>query len=62
LVGVLPWVHRVFANLKVWALGVYHSLRRQHLQSYPLPSRHRRRPRTPQLQNVDLTGSKAISL
>ena len=31
---VLPWVHRVFANLKTWALGVYHGLRRQHLQSY----------------------------
>ena len=25
---------RVFANLKTWALGVYHSLRQQHLQSY----------------------------
>src|SRR5207249_2211233 len=34
-----------------------HSARR-----LPLPSRHRRRPRTPQLQNVDLTGSKGISL
>ena len=31
---VLPWTHRVFANLKRWALGVYHGLRRQHLQSY----------------------------
>lgn len=31
---VLPWAHRVFSNLKVWALGVYHGLRRQHLQSY----------------------------
>jgi hypothetical protein len=31
---VLPWVHRVFSNLKVWALGVYHCLRRKHLQSY----------------------------
>ena len=25
---VLPWVHRIFSNLKVWALGVYHGLRR----------------------------------
>src|ERR1700751_5755137 len=25
---------RIFSNLKVWALGVYHGLRRQHLQSY----------------------------
>ena len=31
---VLPWVHRVFSNLKTWALGVYHGLRRLHLQSY----------------------------
>ena len=31
---VLPWVHRVFANLKTWALGVYHGLRRHHLQAY----------------------------
>ena len=31
---VLPWTHRVFANLKAWALGVYHGLRQQHLQSY----------------------------
>ena len=31
---VLPWVHRLFANLKRWALGVYHGLRRKHLQAY----------------------------
>jgi transposase-like protein len=31
---VLPWVHRVFANAKRWALGVYHGLRRKHLQRY----------------------------
>ena len=31
---VLPWVRRIFSNLKVWGLGVYHGLRRQHLQSY----------------------------
>src|SRR5512132_3872722 len=31
---VLPWTHRVFANLKTWALGVYHGLREKHLQSY----------------------------
>ena len=31
---VLPWVHRVFANAKRWGLGVYHGLRRQHLQTY----------------------------
>lgn len=31
---VLPWVHRVFSNLKTWALGVYHGLRRRHVQAY----------------------------
>jgi len=31
---VLPWIHRVFSNLKTWALGVYHGLRPKHLQSY----------------------------
>ena len=31
---LLPWIHRVFSNLKTWALGVYHGLRRKHLQSY----------------------------
>ncbi len=31
---VLPWIHRVFSNLKTWALGVYHGLRARHLQSY----------------------------
>lgn len=30
---VLPRVHRVFSNLKAWALGVYHGLRRKHLKS-----------------------------
>jgi ISXO2-like transposase domain len=31
---VLPWAHRIFSNFKVWALGVYHGLRRKHLQTY----------------------------
>jgi len=31
---ILPSVHRLFSNLKSWALGVYHGLRRKHLQSY----------------------------
>ena len=31
---VLPWTHRVFSNLKTWALGVYHGLRRPHAQAY----------------------------
>lgn len=31
---VLPWVHRVFSNLKRWALGVYHGLRKKHVQTY----------------------------
>ena len=31
---VLPWIHRIFANLKAWEIGVYHGLRAKHLQSY----------------------------
>lgn len=31
---VLPWIHRVFANFKRWAMGVYHGLRLNHLQAY----------------------------
>ena len=31
---LLPWIHRVFSNLKTWALGVYHGLRGKHLQAY----------------------------
>lgn len=31
---VLKWTHRVFANLKRWALGVFHGLRRPHLRRY----------------------------
>jgi transposase-like protein/predicted RNA-binding Zn-ribbon protein involved in translation (DUF1610 family) len=31
---VMPAIHRVFSNLKVWALGVYHGLRRKHLGGY----------------------------
>ena len=31
---VLPWTHRVFANAKRWAMGVYHGLRPAHLQAY----------------------------
>ena len=31
---VLPWIHRVFANFKTWALGVYHGLRRKKIQTY----------------------------
>jgi hypothetical protein len=29
-----PRLHRIFSDLKVWALSVYHGLRRRHLQSY----------------------------
>lgn len=28
------WVHRVLALLKRWALGLYHGLRRRHIQRY----------------------------
>ena len=28
---VLPWIHRVFANFKRWALGTYDGVRKPHL-------------------------------
>ena len=31
---VLPWIHRLFSNLRRWGLGVYHGLRRTNLQHY----------------------------
>ena len=31
---VLRWSHRVFSNLKRWALGTFHGLRRPHLRRY----------------------------
>ena len=31
---LLKWVHRVFSNLKRWAKGVYHGLRKAHAQRY----------------------------
>lgn len=31
---LLPWVHRVFSNLKRWAKGVFHGLRKAHVQRY----------------------------
>ena len=31
---VLPWIHRVFANFKRWALGTYHGVREPHLRRY----------------------------
>ncbi len=31
---VLPWVHRVFSNLKRWFMGTLHGVRRQHLRRY----------------------------
>lgn len=31
---LLPWVHRVFSNLKRLGLGVYHGFRRRHIQAY----------------------------
>ncbi len=31
---VLPWIHQMFSNLKGWARGVYHGLRKKYLQTY----------------------------
>ncbi len=32
--GVLAWVHRVFSSPRRWAMGVYHGLRRRHVQRH----------------------------
>ena len=58
---VLPWIHRVFANAKRWALGVYHGLRAEHLQAYldEFALRfHRRRP--PQAAFARLLGLATV--
>ena len=31
---LMPWIHRVFSNLKRWAMGTYHGLRKKHIASY----------------------------
>ena len=31
---VLPWIHRAFALMKRWGLGIYHGLRRKHIDTY----------------------------
>ena len=31
---LLPWIHRVFSNLKRLSLGVYHGFRKAHIQAY----------------------------
>jgi transposase-like protein len=30
----MPWIHRVFSNLKRWGLGTYHGFRARYLQAY----------------------------
>lgn len=30
----MPWIHRVFSNLKRYGLGVYHGFRKRYLQAY----------------------------
>ena len=30
---IFPWIHQIHSNLKGWARGVYHGLRRMHLQA-----------------------------
>jgi ISXO2-like transposase domain/Transposase zinc-ribbon domain len=57
---LLPWIHRLFANAKRWALGVYHGLRAAHLQRYldEFVFRFNRR-RTPQAAFASLLGLAA---
>ena len=30
----MPWIHRLFSNLKRWGMGTFHGFRRKHLQAY----------------------------
>jgi hypothetical protein len=30
--NLLPWIHRVFSNLKRWAKGTFHGFRRKHIR------------------------------
>jgi len=32
---LMPWIHRVFSNLKRWRLGVFHGFRKKFLNAYP---------------------------
>jgi hypothetical protein len=49
---VLPWVHRIFSNLKVWALGVYHGLRGSPWQTP--------KPQTVRLEKIRCTQGRTI--
>jgi hypothetical protein len=31
---ILPWVHRVFGNLKTWLRGTFHGVSRKHMPAY----------------------------
>ena len=31
---LMPWIHRVFANMKRWGLGVFHGFREKYLNAY----------------------------
>ena len=31
---IMPWIHRVFSNLKRWSLGVFHGFRPKYLDAY----------------------------
>ena len=30
----LPWIHRIFSNLKRWGMGTFHGFRPKHIQTY----------------------------
>ncbi len=32
---ILPWVHRIFGNLKTWLRGTFHGVSGKHLPRYP---------------------------
>ncbi|MFG0245755.1 MAG: IS1595 family transposase [Phycisphaerales bacterium JB052] len=31
---LMPWIHRLFSNLKRWAMGVFHGFRKKYLDAY----------------------------
>jgi hypothetical protein len=31
---IMHWIHRVFSNMKRWAMGVFHGFRKKYLNAY----------------------------
>jgi len=59
---VLPWIHRVFANFKRWALGTYHGVRAPHLRRYLEEFVYRWNRRRHMKSSFDMLTGLAVSL